>query len=100
MKGKTLRHFQRITEGYMMRDLEGCLGEDHRKLEKYQPLAPRRVAGYAAARRERSWHHLSVRRISLPSIRQHPQEINLGKADQTWSLNLVLLKKSSCLAWA
>ncbi len=28
----------------------------------------------------------------LDFIRNHPQEINLGKVDQTWFLDLVLLK--------
>ncbi len=36
----------------------------------------------------------SARRISLALIKQHPQEISLGKTDQTWFLDLVLLRGS------
>ncbi len=35
MKIKALGHSRRITEGYTMRDLEECLGEDHHKIQKW-----------------------------------------------------------------
>ena len=35
MKIKALGHSRRVSEGYTMRDLEECLGEDHHKIKKW-----------------------------------------------------------------
>jgi hypothetical protein len=35
MKIKALGHSRRVTEGYSIRDIELCLGEDHRKIQKW-----------------------------------------------------------------
>ena len=93
-KLKRMGTSRRVRDGYTMRELELCLGEDHRKI---------------MARIKRGWlqdllqgtrrHHGNgndIHRIRekaiLNLIRNCPQEINLGKVDQTWFLDLVLLK--------
>jgi len=35
MKIKALGHSRRVNEGYTIHDLEICLGEDHRKIQKW-----------------------------------------------------------------
>ena len=35
MKIKSLGHSRCVSEGYTMRDLEECLGEDHHKIKKW-----------------------------------------------------------------
>jgi hypothetical protein len=85
---------RRVREGYTMRDLEQCLGEDHHKISIWI------ANGWLRDRLQGTERHggngNDVHRIRekdiLHFLRSHPQEINLGKVDQTWFLDLVLLK--------
>jgi hypothetical protein len=94
MKIKALGHSRRVSEGYTMRDLEECLGEDHHKIQKWiaNRWLPDRLQG--TRRHDGNGHdiHRFREKDILAFIKQHPQEINLGKTDQTWFLDLVLLR--------
>jgi hypothetical protein len=94
MKIKALGHSRRVSEGYTMRDLEECLGEDHHKIQKWiaNGWLPDRLQG--TRRHDGNGHdiHRFREKDILAFIKQHPQEINLGKTDQTWFLDLVLLR--------
>lgn len=93
-KLKRLQISRRVRDGYTMRDLELCLGEDHHKIGgwikngwlKDRLQGTRRHDGNG-----RDIHRIRETDI-LDFLRNHPQEINLGKVDQTWFLDLVLLK--------
>jgi hypothetical protein len=93
-KCKRMRISRRVREGYTMRDLELCLGEDHHKISSWikNGWLPDHLQG---TRRHdgngRDIHRFREKDI-LDFLRNHPQEINLGKVDQTWFLDLVLLK--------
>jgi len=77
-----------------MRDLEQCLGEDHRKISAW--IANGWLQDRLQGTRRHGGNGKDIHRIReqdiLNFIRNHPQEINLGKVDQTWFLDLVLLK--------
>jgi hypothetical protein len=85
---------RRVRDGYTMRDLELCLGEDHRKISAWI------VNGWLQDRLQGTRRHggngNDIHRIReqdiLTFIKNHPQEINLGRVDQVWFLDLVLLK--------
>jgi len=93
-KLKRLGTSRRVRDGYTMRDLELCLGEDHHKiagwikngwlLDRFQ--GTRRHDGNG-----KDIHRIREKDI-LTFIKNYPQEITLGKVDQTWFLDLVLLK--------
>jgi hypothetical protein len=93
-KIKRLGTSRRVREGYTMRDLEQCLGEDHRKISQWI------ADGWLRDRLQGSKRHdgngNDIHRIRekdiLAFIKEHPQEINLGKVDQVWFLDLVLLR--------
>jgi hypothetical protein len=93
-KLKRLGTSRRVRDGYTMRDLELCLGEDHHKIAGWI------TNGWLQDRLQGTHRHNGngndIHRIRehdiLDFIRNHPQEINLGKVDQTWFLDLVLLK--------
>ena len=77
-----------------MRDLEQCLGEDHRKISTWivRGWLPDRLQG--TKRHDgngRDIHRIREKDV-LTLIKRHPQEINLGKVDQVWFLDLVLLR--------
>jgi hypothetical protein len=94
MKIKTLGHSRRVSEGYTLRDLELCLGEDHHKIRKWLANGWLRD-GFQGTRQLNGNGHDACRfheRDVLHFIKQHPQEINLGKVDQTWFLDLVMLR--------
>src|SRR5260370_19964307 len=85
---------RRVRDGYTMRELELCLGEDHHKIAEWIKN------GWLQARLQGTHRHngngKDIHRIRekdiINFIRSHPEELNLGKVDQTWFLDLVLLK--------
>jgi hypothetical protein len=85
---------RRVRDGYTMRDLELCLGEDHHKIIGWMKN------GWLQDRLQGTRRHdgngNDIHRIRekdvLHFIKHHPQEINLGKVDQMWFLDLVLLR--------
>ena len=93
-KLKRLGTSWRVREGYTMRDLEECLGEDHHKISVWigngwlrdRPQGTNRHGGNG-----NDIHRIREKDI-LHFIKNHPQEINLGKVDQVWFLDLVLLR--------
>lgn len=94
MKIKALGHSRRVSEGYTIRDLELCLGEDHHKIQKW--IAAGWLHNGLHGTRANNGngdevHHFSEKQI-LNFIKAHPQEISLGKVDQMWFLDLVLLR--------
>ena len=93
-KIKRLGSSRRVREGYTMRDLEQCLGEDHRKISLWI------ANGWLQDRLQGTDRHdgngNDIHRIRekdiLRFIRSHPHELNLGKVDQIWFLDLLLLR--------
>jgi hypothetical protein len=93
-KLKRLGTSRRVREGYTMRDLEQCLGEDHHKISVWiangwlrdRPQGTNRHGGNG-----NDIHRIREKDV-LHFIKNHPQEINLGKVDQVWFLDLVLLR--------
>jgi hypothetical protein len=77
-----------------MRDLELCLGEDHHKISSW--IANGWLQDRLQGTRRHGGNGNDIHRIReqdiLTFIKNHPQEINLGKVDQVWFLDLVLLK--------
>ncbi len=93
-KLKRLQISRRVRHGYTMRDLELCLGEDHHKIAgwiKNGWLQDRLQGTRRHDGNGRDIHRIREKDI-LDFLRNHPQEINLGKVDQTWFLDLVMLK--------
>lgn len=93
-KLKRLGTSRRVQDGYTMRDLELCLGEDHRKISKWIAngwLQDRLQGTHRHDGNGNDIHRIREQDI-LTFIKSHPQEINLGKVDQIWFLDLVLLK--------
>lgn len=85
---------RRVREGYTMRDLEQCLGEDHHKISAWIAngwLQDRLQGTQRHGGNGNDIHRIQERDI-LRFIKTHPQEINLGKVDQMWFLDLVLLQ--------
>ncbi len=94
MKIKALGHSRRVSEGYTTRDLEECLGEDHHKIQKWIAKGWLRVRVQGTDRHGGNGHdiHRFREKDILTFIKQHPREINLGKVDGVWFLDLVLLR--------
>ena len=93
-KLKRLQISRRVRDGYTMRDLELCFGEDHRKIGGWIKNGWLRDRFQGTRRHDgngRDIHRIRESDI-LDFIRSHPQEICLGKIDQTWFLDLVLLR--------
>lgn len=94
LKIKRMGLSRRVRNGYTMRDLEECLGEDHRRIQQWiaNGWLPDRLQ---STRRHdgngRDIHRFQEKDI-LGFLRRHPEEINLGKVDAIWFLDLVLLK--------
>jgi hypothetical protein len=88
---------RRVTEGYTIRDLELCLGEDHHKIQKWIANGWLRDRLQGTHRHNGNGHdiHRFREKDILAFVRKHPMEINLGKVDQVWFLDLVLLKGSN-----
>ena len=93
-KLKRMKTSRRVRDGYTMRDLEQCLGEDHHKISRW--VANGWLQDRLQGTRRHGGNGNDIHRIReqdiLNFIKSHPQEINLGKVDQTWFLDLVLLK--------
>jgi hypothetical protein len=94
MKTKARSPLRRVSEGYTMRDLDECLGEDHHKIQEWIANAWLRDRLQGAQRHDGNSHdiHRFREKDILAFIKQHPQDINLGKVDHVWFLDLVLLK--------
>ena len=93
MKIKPMRLSRRVRNGYTMRDLELCLGEDHHKIRRWIEkgwLRDHRQGTRRHAGNGRDIHRFREKEI-LEFLRRHPEEINLGKVDAIWFLDLVLL---------
>jgi len=79
---------------YTMRDLEQCLGEDHHKISAW--IANGWLHDRFQGTRRHNGNGNDIHRIRekdiLRFLKNHPQEINLGKVDQVWFLDLVLLR--------
>lgn len=85
---------RRVRNGYTMRDLEDCLGEEHHKIQRWIEngwLQDRLQGTRRHDGNRRDIHRLREKDI-LDFIRRHPEELNLGKVDPLWFLDLVLLK--------
>ena len=93
-KIKRLGTSRRVREGYTMRDLEQCLGEDHHKISVW--IANGWLRDRLQGTNRHGGNGNDIHRIRetdvLHFIKHHPQEINLGKVDQVWFLDLVLLR--------
>jgi hypothetical protein len=89
-----LGNSRRVREGYTMRDLEQCLGEDHHKISGW--IANRWLRDRLQGTRRHDGNGRDIHRVRekdiLRFLKNHPQEINLGKVDQMWFLDLVLLR--------
>ena len=96
MKTKAIGHSRRITEGYTIRDLELCLGEDHRKIQKWLAAGWLRNGIQGGQQHNGNGHdiHRFHENEIINFIKRHPAEINLGKVDAIWFLDLVLMKGS------
>ena len=93
-KLKRLGTSRRVREGYTMRDLEQCLGEDHHKISVWIAngwLRDRLQGTQRDGGNGKDIHRIWEKDV-LHFIKNHPQEINLGKVDQVWFLDLVLLR--------
>jgi hypothetical protein len=94
MKIKALGHSRRVREGYTMRDLEECFGEDHHKIQKWITKAWLRDRLQGIQRQDgngRDIHRFREKDI-LAFIKRHPEEINLCKVDSVWFLDLFVLR--------
>jgi hypothetical protein len=93
-KLKRIGTSRRVRNGYTMRELELCLGEDHHKITQW--IKNGWLQDRLQGTRRHDGNGNDIHRIRekdiLTFIRNHPQEINLGKMDQTWFLDLVLLR--------
>ena len=85
---------RRVRDGYTMRDLELCLGEDHHKIAGWikNGWLEDRLQGTCRHNGNGNDIHRIREKDIFNFIRNHPREINLGKVDQTWFLDLVLLR--------
>ena len=93
-KLKRMGTSRRVRDGYTMRELELCLGEDHHKIADWIKkgwLQDQLQGTHRHHGNGNDIHRIREKEI-LNFIRNHPQELNLGKVDQTWFLDLVLLK--------
>jgi hypothetical protein len=93
-KLKRMGTSRRVREGYTIRDLEVCLGEDHHKIQRW--VASGWLRDRLQGTRRHDGNGKDIHRIRekdvLTFIKRHPEELNLGKVDQTWFLDLVLLR--------
>ena len=92
-KLKRIGTSRRVRNGYTMCDLGLCFGEDHHKITQWikNGWSQDRLQGTRRHDGNDNDIHRFRERDILTFIRAHPQEFNLGKVDQTWFLDLVLL---------
>ncbi len=93
-KLKRMGTSRRVREGYTMRDLEMCFGEDHHKIAGWTKNGWLRDRLQGTRRHDGNGNdiHRIREKDVLAFLKAHPEEINLGKVDQTWFLDLVLLR--------
>jgi hypothetical protein len=93
-KLKRIGTSRRVRNGYSMCDLELCFGEDHHKIARWIQNGWLRDCLQGTRRHDGNGNdiHRIREKDILTFIRAHPQEFNLGKVDQTWFLDLVLLR--------
>jgi hypothetical protein len=93
-KLKRMGTSRRVRDGYTMRELELCLGEDHHKIAGWikNGWLEDRLQGTCRHNENGNDVHRIREKDIFNFMRNYPQEINLGKADQTWFLDLVLLR--------
>jgi hypothetical protein len=93
-KLKRIGTSRRVRNGYSMCDLELCFGEDHHKIARWIQNGWLRDRLQGTRRHDGNGNdiHRIREKDILTFIRAHPQEFNLGKVDQTWFLDLVLLR--------
>jgi hypothetical protein len=93
-KLKRIGTSRRVRNGYTMCDLGLCFGEDHHKITQWikNGWLQDRLQGTRRHDGNGNDIHRFRERDILTFIRAHPQEFNLGKVDQTWFLDLVLLR--------
>ena len=94
LKIKRLGVSRRVRNGYTMRDLETCLGADHHKIQRWVADGWLRDRLQGTRRHDgngRDIHRFREKDI-LGFIRQHPLEINLGRVDAVWFLDMIFLK--------
>ncbi len=93
-KLKRMGTSRRVGEGYTIRDVELCLGEDHHKIAGWIKNGWLRDRLQGTRRHDGNGNdiHRIREKDVLAFLRTHPEEINLGKVDQTWFLDLVLLR--------
>jgi hypothetical protein len=85
---------RRVRCGYTMQDLEECLGESHHKIRHWIANGWLRDTLQGTRRHDgngRDIHRFREKDI-LDFLRRHPEELNLGKLQPLWFLDLVLLK--------
>jgi hypothetical protein len=94
MKIKALGNSRRVREGYTMRDLEACLGEDHHKIQRWIANGWLRDRLQGTKRHDGNGHDINRfhEKDALHFMKTHPQEINLGKVEPTWFWDLILLR--------
>ena len=87
MKIKALGHSRRVCEGYTMRDLEKCLGEDHHKIQKWIANGWLRDRLQGTRRHDGNGHdiHRFSEKDILAFIKQHPQEVASAKSTKLGS---------------
>ena len=93
LKIKRMGLSRRVRNGYTMRDLEECAGESHKKIQRWIEhgwLRDRLQGTHRHNGNGRDIHRFREADI-LDFIRRHPEELNLGKVDSIWFLDLVLL---------
>ncbi|MBI2819003.1 MAG: hypothetical protein HYX73_03405 [Acidobacteria bacterium] len=93
LKIKRMGLSRRVRDGYTMRDLEDCLGESHKKIQRWIENGWLRNRLQGTRRHNgngRDIHRFREANI-LDFIQRHPEELNLGKVDSIWFLDLVLL---------
>ncbi|MGH7744929.1 MAG: hypothetical protein ACREQ5_09015 [Candidatus Dormibacteria bacterium] len=84
---------RRVRDGYTIRDLELCFGENHQKIARWisNGWLPDRIRATEKQDHGKNTHRIYEKDI-LTFIRRYPQEINLAKVDQLWFLDLFLSK--------
>jgi len=93
-KLKRIGTSRRVRNGYTMCDLGLCFGEDHHKITQWikNGWLQDRLQGTRRHDGNGNDIHRFRERDILTFIRAHPQEFNLGKVDQKWFVDFVLLR--------
>jgi hypothetical protein len=86
LKLKRLRISRRVREGYGMRDLEECLGIDHRRITQLVDSGKLKAEHRAEHPRDR-WTFTDAGVIEF--MRRYPNAFRLDRVDQLWFLDLV-----------